>query len=76
MRDGYIGIAPGAPASRAELDYSIQPLDWAARVLALIGLLGLGMLLIGRGPKASGEDAGILTRWAGRIGLHATGIGT
>src|SRR5687768_1171078 len=75
LRDGYIGIAPGAPASRAELDYSMQPLDWAARVFALIGLLGLGTLLTRRGREASGDDAGILTRWARKIGSHATGIG-
>jgi hypothetical protein len=75
LRDGYIGIAPGAPVSRAELVYSMQPLDWAARVLALTGLLGLGTLLTRRGREAAGDDAGILTRWAGRIGSHATGIG-
>jgi hypothetical protein len=75
LRNGYIGIAPGAPVSRAALVYSMQPLDWAARVLALIGLLGLGRLLVRRGREASGDDAGILTRWAGRVGSHATGIG-
>ena len=76
LRDGYIGIAPGTSVSRADLVYSTQPLDWAARVLALIGLLGLGRLLIGSGGKVTADDAGILTRRAGRIGSHATDIGT
>jgi hypothetical protein len=62
LRDGYIGIARGAPVSRAELVYSMQPLDWAARVLAFFGLVGLGWLLIRRGGNVSGDDAGILTR--------------
>jgi len=44
-------------------------------VFALIGLLGLGTLLKRRGREASGDDAGILTRWVGRIGSHATSIG-
>jgi hypothetical protein len=76
LRDGYIGIAPGTSVSRADLVYSTQPLDWAARVLALIGLLGLGRLLVGSGGKVTADDAGILTRRAGRIGSHATDIGT
>jgi hypothetical protein len=75
LRDGYIGIAPDTPESQAELVYSMQPLDWAARVLALIGLLGLGRLLIRGGGKVTGDGAGILTRRAGRMGSHATRIG-
>ena len=43
--DGYIGIAPAAPLSRVELVYSVQPLDWAARVLSLIGVAGLAARL-------------------------------
>ena len=76
LRDGYIGIPPSAPVSRAELVYAIQPLDWAARVLALLGLLGLGRFLVRRGGKVSGDDAGILTRWAGITGSHTAAIGT
>jgi hypothetical protein len=62
LRDGYIGIRSGAPVSRVELVYSMQPLDWAARALALIGLLGLGWLLMRRGGNVSADGAGILTR--------------
>jgi hypothetical protein len=75
LRNGYIGISPGAPASRAELVYSMQPLDWAARVFSLIGLLGLGRLLVPGVRKVFGANAAILTRCAVRIGSHATGIG-
>jgi hypothetical protein len=75
LRDGYISVAPGASVSRADLVYSMQPLDWAARMLALIGLLGLGRLLVRGGGKVFADDAGILTRRAGRIGSHATGVG-
>jgi len=48
LSDGYIGLAPAAPASRAELVYAVQPLDWTARVLALIGLAGLAGLIVRR----------------------------
>jgi hypothetical protein len=75
LPDGYVGIVPGAPVSRAELVYSMQPLDWAARVLSLIGVAGLGWLLTRGGEKGSWSDAGILSRKAGRIDRHATRIG-
>jgi hypothetical protein len=48
LSDGYIGIAPAEPVSRAELVYSVQPLDRAARVLALVGLAGLAGLIVRR----------------------------
>ena len=48
-QDGYIGIAPAAPVSKVELIYSVQPLDWAARVLCLIGGIGLCWFLIQKG---------------------------
>ena len=51
LHDGYVGIAPAAPVSRAELVYSVQPLDWAARVLSLIGVVGLCWLLVRQAAK-------------------------
>ncbi len=48
LSDGYIWLTPAEPVSRAELVYSVQPLDWAARVLALIGLAGLAGLIVRR----------------------------
>jgi hypothetical protein len=48
LSDGYIELTPAEPVSRAELVYSVQPLDWAARVLALIGLAGLAGLIVRR----------------------------
>ena len=44
LSDGYIAIAPAEPVSRADLVYAVQPLDWAARVLSLVGLAGLAGL--------------------------------
>jgi hypothetical protein len=62
LSDGYIGIAADQRVSRVDLVYSLQPLDWAARVFSLIGLAGLGWLLVrGRGQVLA-IDAGILTR--------------
>jgi hypothetical protein len=60
LSDGYISIAPAESISRAELVYAVQPLDWAARVLSLIGLAGLAGLVVRRhgvkypiaGPRA------------------------
>ncbi len=75
LHDGYIGIAPSEPVSRAELVYSVQPLDWAARVLSLIGLVGLAGLVVRNGGKDSWKGTGILSRLAGRVGSHVTGVG-
>jgi hypothetical protein len=46
LSDGYIGLAPAEPLSRAALVYSVQPLDWAARVLSLVGLVRLAGLIV------------------------------
>jgi hypothetical protein len=75
LHDGYIGIAPREPVSRAELVYSMQSLDWAARVFSLIGLVGLAGLVVRNGGKDSWKGTRILSRLAGRIGSHVTGVG-
>jgi hypothetical protein len=75
LSDGYIEITPAAPVSRAEVVYSVQPLDWAARLLSLMGLAGLAGLVVRIGRLVPWIDAGILNRGAERIGSHATGIG-
>jgi hypothetical protein len=46
LSDGYIGLRPSEPVSQAELIYSVQPLDWAARLLSLIGLAALAGLIV------------------------------
>ena len=51
LDDGYLGIASRDPASRAELVYSVQPLDWLARVLAAVGVVGLGWIFLGHPTK-------------------------
>jgi hypothetical protein len=51
LSDGYIAIAPAEPVSSTELVYSVQPLDWVGRVLALIGLAGLAGLIRRHGVK-------------------------
>ena len=73
--DGYIGITPAAPLSRVELVYSVQPLDWAGRVLALFGLAGLAGLVFLRGGQVPWIGAGILNRRERRLGSDVTGIG-
>jgi hypothetical protein len=75
LHDGYIGIARSEPVSRAELVYSVQPLDWAARVFSLIGLVGLAGLVVRNGGKDSWKGTRILSRLAGRVGSHVTGVG-
>ena len=64
LNDGYVGIATAAPVSTAELDYLVQPLDWAARALSLLGVLGIGWLLVQRGGQLQvpGIGAGMLSR--------------
>ena len=46
LSDGYLGLSSPAPASQAELVYSVQPLDWLARVLAAAGVVGIGGLIL------------------------------
>jgi hypothetical protein len=74
LSDGYIGIASGDPLSRVELVYSVQPLDWAARVLSLLGLVGIACLAVRSGKLVPWINAGILNRRSGRISPHDTGI--
>ncbi len=47
LNDGYLGIASPDPAARAELVYSVQGLDWLARMLGAVGVMGLGWISIG-----------------------------
>ena len=51
LNDGYLGIESREPALGAELTYSVQPLDWLARVLAAVGVAGLGWIILGHDPK-------------------------
>jgi hypothetical protein len=75
LSDGYMGLVPAEPVSRAELVYSVQPLDWVARTLSLVGLAGLASLGVRTDRLVPRIDAGILNRRAWRIGSHATRIG-
>jgi hypothetical protein len=74
LQDGYIAIAPAAPVSRAELVYAVQPLDWAARVLSLIGVVGLCWLLFQKGGRVPRTGTDMLGRREGRVGSHLNGI--
>jgi hypothetical protein len=40
-RDGYIDVRANTPAREIALVYAVQPLDWAARGLAALGLAGV-----------------------------------
>ncbi|MDF2759027.1 MAG: hypothetical protein K0S99_1659, partial [Thermomicrobiales bacterium] len=62
LTDGYMAITPAAPVSSAELVYAVQPLDWAARALSLIGVVGLCWLLVRAGGQVPGIAAGMLNR--------------
>jgi hypothetical protein len=75
LHDGYIAIAPAAPVFRAELVYSVQPLDWTARVLSLIGMVGLCWLFAQRGGQVPGIGAGMLNRQQGTGDSHLSGSG-
>jgi hypothetical protein len=74
LSDGYIGIAPAEPLSRAALVYSAQPLDWAARVLLLAGLVGLAALVVRSGWPVPGIHAGILQRRVRRNHPNVTSL--
>jgi hypothetical protein len=43
--DGYMRLAPAQAASGVELVYAVQPIDWLARVLALVG--GIAAIWLG-----------------------------
>jgi hypothetical protein len=51
LDDGYLGIGSSEPGSQVEVVYSQQALDWLARVLAVVGVAGLGWMMLGHGPK-------------------------
>jgi len=68
LNDGYITIARTAPVSRTELIYTVQPIDWAARVLSLAGVVGLCWLFFQNGGQVSAMGAGMLNRLEGRVG--------
>ena len=67
LDDGYVGIASAALVSKAELVYSVQPLDWAARALSLLGVIGLGWLLVQRDGRVPGIGAGMLNGRGGAV---------
>jgi hypothetical protein len=46
LNDGYIRFASNTHAAQVELVYSVQPLDWVARVLAAVGVAGLVWLMV------------------------------
>jgi hypothetical protein len=75
LNDGYVAIAPAAPVSRAELIYSVQPLDWAARMLCMVGVVGLFWLFAQKSAQVSRFAAGMLNRREGRVGPYVTDIG-
>lgn len=74
LSDAYIGLATAEPLSRAALVYSVQPLDWAARVLSLAGLVGLAGLLVRRGRLVPWIRAGILQRRARQTDSLVTSV--
>jgi hypothetical protein len=67
LNDGYLAIAANAPVSKVELVYAVQPLDWAARVLSLIGVAGLCWLLFQKGGQVPRIGTGMLNRRKGRV---------
>jgi hypothetical protein len=75
LHDGYLAIAPAAPVSRAELVYSVRPLDWTARVLSLIGVIGLCWLFAQRGGQVPEMGAGMLNRRQRTVDSHLSGSG-
>jgi hypothetical protein len=61
--------------SRVALVYSVQPLDWVARVLSLAGLIGLAGLIVRSGRQVPCIRAAILQRRASRSDSQFTNIG-
>ncbi len=45
LEHGYLAADPGEPARTAQFNYRVQPLDWAARFLALAGLMAMVWLV-------------------------------
>lgn len=52
--DGYMAAAPPEPASGAEFRYSVQAMDWLARGLALLGLVGVVAICLGAPADGTG----------------------
>ena len=75
LSDGYMGMAPAAPVSSAELVYAVQPLDWVARGLFLIGVVGLCWLVVQNRGRVPGIGTGMLSRRIGEAGSPVSGIG-
>ena len=70
------GIAPAAPVSRAELVYSVQPLDWArARALAGRCDRALAGSSSREAARFRGIGAGMLNRRERKVGSDVNGIG-
>jgi hypothetical protein len=74
LTDGYMAITPAAPVSSAELVYAVQPLDWAARALSLIGVVGLCWHLVQAGGQVPGIGAAMLNRRARTGSSPVSGI--
>jgi hypothetical protein len=75
LGDGYLGITPAAPVSKAQLVYAVQPLDWVARGLSLVGVFGLCWLLLQKSGEVPGIGTGMLHRREARVGSHVSGNG-
>jgi len=75
LHDGYLGITPAGPLSRAQLVYAVQPLDWVARGLSLVGVIGLGWLLLQKSSEVLGIGTGMLHRREARVNSHVNGDG-
>jgi hypothetical protein len=88
LDDGYLAADPGEPARDAHFVYRVQPLDWAARFLALAGLAALALMVRRAGWRGTtgpgwyarqpGRDAGSRNRDARSTGddtvaEHASG---
>jgi hypothetical protein len=75
LNDGYITVAPAAATSKVELVYAVQSLDWVARGLSLIGVLGLCWLHFQKGGRVPGIGTAMLHRREGRVGSYLNGFG-
>jgi hypothetical protein len=75
LPDGYLATAPDAPISRVELIYAVQPLDWVARGLSLVGVIGLCWLLLQKSGEVPGIGTGMLHHREARVRSHVNGNG-